>query len=95
MHNLTTKHDFEVTLSDRSYYRVVELDGADVILGQGNASILRVDEQEPLREENDFPYDDEHLKQTLKMRQICDSSAVCVRHRPEQISRRKINLIRY
>lgn len=36
------------------YYRIIELDGADVILGQGNASVLRMDKQESLGEENDF-----------------------------------------
>lgn len=38
-------------------YRVVELDAADVILGQSDASVLRVDEQKPLREKGDFSWD--------------------------------------
>lgn len=35
-------------------HRIIELDVADVILGQGDASILRVNKQQALREENDF-----------------------------------------
>lgn len=44
-----------ITLYNCKHYRIIELDGSDVILGQGNASILTMDEQESLREENDFP----------------------------------------
>lgn len=43
------------TSQESEYYRVIELDGSDVVLGQGDAAILRMDEQESLREENDFP----------------------------------------
>ena len=43
------------SLSENAY-RIIEVDGSDVILRQSNATILRVDEQESLREENDFPY---------------------------------------
>lgn len=43
------------TSQESEYYHVIELDGSDVVLGQGDAAILRVDEQESLREEHDFP----------------------------------------
>lgn len=43
------------TSQECDYYRIVELDGSDVVPGQGDAAILRMDEQESLREENDFP----------------------------------------
>ena len=37
-------------------YRIIELDGVDVILGQSNAPILGMDEQDSLREEDDLSY---------------------------------------
>lgn len=49
----TTAH--RVTSQASECYRIVELDGSDVVLGQGDAAILRMDEQESLREEKDFP----------------------------------------
>lgn len=48
----------DVALRDCKYYRIVELDSTDVIPGQGNASELRMDEKESLREENDFSWDE-------------------------------------
>lgn len=41
---------------DSKAYHMVELDGADEGLGQGDAAVLRMDEEKALREEADLSY---------------------------------------
>jgi len=50
----------------KNAYRIIEVDISDVILGQRNAPILRMDKEESLREENDFPYNQNFSYQKCK-----------------------------